>query len=135
MGGGVINIILWHTARGRCDHSGTGLIQNNIYSYNKNKRNPLILFSVYLKQFDMRQKQGRRESLKMTLESAKIGFYVPRKEAPLTLCTLVRRKKNKKIKTIKIKINLVTQSEADIMDDAYTALLRFVSRDTWLRDA
>lgn len=49
---------------GRCDHSGTGLIQNNIYSYNKNrqkKKNPLILFSVYLKQFDMRQKKRRRE--------------------------------------------------------------------------
>lgn len=58
---GVIYIFLWHTAQGRCDHSGTGLIHNNNNSNNKNK-NPLILFSVYLKQFDMRQKKkGRRE--------------------------------------------------------------------------
>lgn len=53
---GVIYIFLWHTAQGRCDHSGTGLIHNNNNSNNKNK-NPLILFSVYLKQFDMRQKR------------------------------------------------------------------------------
>lgn len=98
---GVIYIFLWHTAQGRCDHSGTGLIHNNNNSNNKNK-NPLILFSVYLKQFDMRQKKGGGSScsVKMILESAKLGL-LPKKTgtAEVVHAWKTKQKKTKRKKT------------------------------------